>query len=51
MAQRRLDFYAYFLLAEGRYYPEKHADALKALRTAGFKVNPQLEKEIVSRSK
>ncbi len=40
VAQRRLDFYAYFLLVEGNYYPEKHAEALKALQTAGFKVNP-----------
>lgn len=40
VAQRRLDFYAYFLLVDGRYYPEQHADALKALTYAGFKVNP-----------
>jgi DNA ligase (NAD+) len=40
VAQRRLDFYAYFLLVGGRYYPEKHSEALEALRTAGFKVNP-----------
>ena len=41
VAQRRLDFYAYFLLVDGRYYPEKHAEALEALSHAGFKVNPQ----------
>ena len=41
VAQRRLDFYAYFLLVDGRYYPEKHSSALEALRHAGFKVNPQ----------
>ena len=41
VAQRRLDFYAYFLLVDGRYYPEKHSDALEALTHAGFKVNPQ----------
>jgi DNA ligase (NAD+) len=40
VAQRRLDFYAYFLLVQGKYYPEKHADALKALTLLGFKVNP-----------
>ena len=40
VAQRRLDFYAYFLLVEGRYFPEKHSEALEALRAAGFKVNP-----------
>src|SRR5205807_3535266 len=39
VAQRQLDFYGYFLLVEGKYYPEKHAEALKALQTAGFKVN------------
>jgi DNA ligase (NAD+) len=39
VAQRRLDFYAYFLLVEGRYFPEKHSAALEALRVAGFKVN------------
>ncbi|PYP91005.1 MAG: DNA ligase (NAD(+)) LigA [Candidatus Angelobacter sp. Gp1-AA117] len=40
VAQRRLDFYAYFLLVGGRYYPEKHSDALAALKAMGFKVNP-----------
>ena len=40
VAERRLDFYAYFLLVDGRYYPETHADALRALTEAGFKVNP-----------
>jgi DNA ligase (NAD+) len=40
VAQRRLDFYAYFLLVNGKYYPEKHSDALKALGALGFKVNP-----------
>jgi DNA ligase (NAD+) len=39
VAQRRLDFFAYFLLVNGRYFPEHHADALKALREIGFKVN------------
>ena len=40
VAQRRLDFYAYFLLVEGKYFPDHHAEALKALQSAGFKVNP-----------
>jgi DNA ligase (NAD+) len=40
VAQRRLDFYAYFLLVDGKYFPDKHADALKALHAAGLKVNP-----------
>jgi DNA ligase (NAD+) len=39
VAERRLDFYSYFLLVDGRYYPEHHADALQALGRAGFKVN------------
>lgn len=39
VAQRQLDFYAYFLLVDGKYYPEKHSDALKALQTTGFRVN------------
>jgi DNA ligase (NAD+) len=40
VAERRLDYYAYFLLVNGKYYPEKHSDALKALETLGLKVNP-----------
>jgi DNA ligase (NAD+) len=40
VAGRRLDFYAYFLLVQGKYYPEKHSDALQALQGLGFKVNP-----------
>lgn len=40
VAERRLDFYGYFLLVNGQYFPEKHSDALKALAEAGFKVNP-----------
>ncbi|HZU23325.1 MAG TPA: NAD-dependent DNA ligase LigA [Terriglobales bacterium] len=39
-AQRRLDFYAYFLLAGGRYFFKTHAESLEALTAAGFKVNP-----------
>src|SRR6185312_785237 len=39
VAQRRLDFYAYFLLVDGTYYPELHSDALQALGDAGFRVN------------
>ncbi len=41
VAQRRLDFFAYFLLVDGKYFPEHHADALKALHDIGFKVNAQ----------
>jgi len=43
VAQRQLDFYAYFLLVKGHYYPKEHSDALAALRTAGFKVNSGYE--------
>lgn len=38
-AQRRLDFYSYFLLVGGRIYFKKHSEALEALQDAGFKVN------------
>ena len=40
VAQRRLDFYAYFLLVNGQYFPDHHADALDDLHAIGFKVNP-----------
>ena len=40
VAQRRLDFFAYFLLVDGKYFPDQHADALNALQALGFKVNP-----------
>jgi DNA ligase (NAD+) len=39
VAQRRLDFYSYFLLVKGKYFPDKHSEALKALEALGFKVN------------
>jgi DNA ligase (NAD+) len=40
VAERRLDYYAYFLLVKGKYFPDKHSEALKTLQTLGFKVNP-----------
>jgi DNA ligase (NAD+) len=40
VAQRRLDFFAYFMLVRGKYFPERHSDALKMLQALGFKVNP-----------
>jgi len=40
VAQRRLEFFAYFLLREGEPLLEKQSVALKALRDAGFLVNP-----------
>jgi len=39
-ASRRLDFFSYLLLANGRTIFERHSETLKALQTAGFKVNP-----------
>jgi DNA ligase (NAD+) len=39
-AERRLDFFSYVLLQNGRTYFERHSDALDALDAAGFKVNP-----------
>ncbi len=39
-ALRRLDFYAYFLLVNGRMYFDRQSEALDALQAAGFKVNP-----------
>ena len=40
-AQRRLDFFAYGLLADGRAIFDRHSQVLKALQVAGFKVNPR----------
>jgi DNA ligase (NAD+) len=40
VAQRRLDFYSYQLLANGSEVLPTHYQALEALSTAGFKVNP-----------
>jgi DNA ligase (NAD+) len=39
-AERRLDFFSYVLLQNGRAYFERHSEALDALDAAGFKVNP-----------
>ena len=38
-AQRRLDFYSYFLLVNGKTHFSEHSRALEALHAAGFKVN------------
>jgi DNA ligase (NAD+) len=38
-AQRRLDFFPYILLQNGRTYFDRHSKTLEALDTAGFKVN------------
>ena len=38
-AQRRLDFFAYGLLADGRAIFDRHSQVLKILQATGFKVN------------
>src|SRR6202521_4798371 len=38
-AQRRLDYFAYALLKDGRTYFDRHSKTLDALDAAGFKVN------------
>jgi DNA ligase (NAD+) len=40
VAQRRLEFFAYFLLREGDSLLASQSEALQALRDAGFLVNP-----------
>src|ERR1700694_2442493 len=39
-AQRRMDFFAYTLLTDGRTYFDRQSKAMDALELAGFKVNP-----------
>lgn len=39
-AQRRLDYFPYILLQNGRTLLDRHSATLNALETAGFKVNP-----------
>jgi DNA ligase (NAD+) len=39
-AQRRLDYFGYMLLQNGRTYFGRHWETLNALEAAGFKVNP-----------
>jgi DNA ligase (NAD+) len=40
VANRRLDFYAYFLLVEGEYWQQGQRATLDALAALGFRVNP-----------
>ena len=40
VANRRLVFYAYFLLVSGDYWPQGQTATLDALTTLGFRVNP-----------
>lgn len=39
-AERRLDYFSYMLLRDGRIYFDRHSKTLDALDAAGFKVNP-----------
>src|ERR1700758_1636253 len=39
-AERRMDFFPYILLENGRTYFDRHSKTLNALDAAGFKVNP-----------
>jgi DNA ligase (NAD+) len=39
-AQRRMDFFGYMLLKDGRTYFDRQSKAMDALEEAGFKVNP-----------
>jgi len=42
-AQRRMDFFPYILLENGRTYFDRHSKTLDALDAAGFKVNQNLK--------
>ena len=42
-AERRLDYFPYILLQNGRTYFDHHSKTLAALDSAGFKVNPNYE--------
>jgi DNA ligase (NAD+) len=39
-AQRRMDYFAYMLLRDGRTYFDRQSKTMDTLETAGFKVNP-----------
>src|SRR5579863_1596343 len=39
-AERRMDYFPYILLENGRTYFDRHSKTLDGLETAGFKVNP-----------
>jgi DNA ligase (NAD+) len=39
-ASRRLEFFAYFLMVDGKFYFDHQWDALQTLEKMGFKVNP-----------
>ena len=39
-AQRRMDYFAYFLLKDGQTFFDRQSKAMEAMELAGFKVNP-----------
>jgi DNA ligase (NAD+) len=43
VAQRRLEYFSYFLLKDGEFFIEDQTAALAALRAAGFLVNPNVK--------
>jgi DNA ligase (NAD+) len=40
VAQRRLEYFSYFLLKDGEFFIPEQSEALASLRSAGFLVNP-----------
>ena len=43
-ASRQLEYFAYFLLVDGRFHYDSHWESLDALAKMGFKVNPSRKK-------
>jgi DNA ligase (NAD+) len=43
-ASRRLEYFAYFLLVDGRFHFDSHWESLESLANMGFKVNPRRKK-------
>jgi DNA ligase (NAD+) len=43
-ASRQLDYFAYFLLVDGKFHFESHWESLEALKKMGFKVNLHAKK-------
>jgi len=43
-ASRQLDYFAYFLMVDGKFHFQSHWESLEALAKMGFKVNPHRKK-------
>jgi DNA ligase (NAD+) len=43
-ASRRLEYFAYFLLVDGKFHYDSHWESLQKLKEMGFKVNPSSKK-------